>query len=98
MFGSSRCQILNIINLWRAVSVIYLLYNSSINIGVTSNKNMFIDNVQTLSGSTAKADSAVEIALRIWKQTGRDKRLAALMNSMHKACVGFREVEETVAQ
>ena len=49
MFGSSRCQILNIINLWRAVSVIYLLYNSSINIGVTANKNMFINNVQTLS-------------------------------------------------
>ena len=49
MFGSSRCQILNIINLWRAVSVIYLLYNSSINIGVAANKNMFNNNVQTLS-------------------------------------------------
>ena len=32
----------------RAVSVIHLLYNSSINIGVTANKNMFINNVQTL--------------------------------------------------
>ena len=49
MFGSSRCQILNIINLWIVVSVIYLLYNSSTNIGVTANKNMFINNVQTLS-------------------------------------------------
>lgn len=49
MFGSSRCQILNIINLWRAVSVIYLLYNSSINIGVAANKNMFNNIVQTLS-------------------------------------------------
>ena len=49
MFGSSRCQPLNIINLWRAVSVIHLLYNSSINIGVTANKNMFSNNVQTLS-------------------------------------------------
>ena len=98
MFGSSRCQILNIINLWRAVSVIYLLYNSSINIGVAANKNMFNNNVQTLSGSTAKADSAVEIALRIWKQTGRDEKLVALMNSMHKTGVGFRAVEEAVAR
>ena len=49
MVGSSRCQHLNIIHLWRAVSVIYLLYNSSINIGVTANKNMFNNNVQTLS-------------------------------------------------
>ena len=48
MFGSSHCQPLNIINLWRAVSVIHLLYNSSINIGVTANKNMFTNNVQTL--------------------------------------------------
>ena len=49
MFGSSCCQILNVINLWRAVSVIYLLYNSSINRGVTANKNIFINHVQTLS-------------------------------------------------
>ena len=98
MVGSSRCQHLNIIHLWRAVSVIYLLYNSSINIGVTANKNMFNNNVQTLSGSTAEADSAVEIALRIWKQTGRDEKLAVLMNSMHKAGVGFGEVEEAVAR
>ena len=47
MFGSSRFQPLNIINLWRAVSVINLLYNSSINIG--ANKNMLNNNVQTLS-------------------------------------------------
>ena len=51
MFGSSHCQPVNIINLWRAVSVIHLMYNSSINIGVTANKNMFINNVQTLSGN-----------------------------------------------
>ena len=49
MFGSSRCQPLNIINLLRAVSVIHLLYNISINIGVTANKNMFKNNVQTIS-------------------------------------------------
>ena len=49
MFGSSRCQPLNIINLWRVVSVIHLLYNSSINIEVTENNNMFNNNVQTLS-------------------------------------------------
>ena len=49
MFGSSRCQPLNIINLWRAVSVIHLLYNNSINIGVIANKNMFNNDVQTLS-------------------------------------------------
>jgi hypothetical protein len=49
MFGRIRCQPLNIINLWRAVSVLHLLYNSSINIGVTANKNMFSNNVQTLS-------------------------------------------------
>ena len=49
MFGSSRCQPLNIINLWRAVSVIHLLYNSGINIRVTANKNIFSNNVQTLS-------------------------------------------------
>ena len=52
MFGSSHCQPLNIINLWRAVSVINLLYNSSINIEVTANKNMFNNNVQTLSFRT----------------------------------------------
>jgi hypothetical protein len=28
----------------------FFLYNSSINIGVTTNKNMFSNNVQTLSG------------------------------------------------
>ena len=33
LFGSSHCQPLNIINLWRAASVIHLLYNSGINIG-----------------------------------------------------------------
>ena len=47
MFGSS------IINLWRAVSVIHLLYNISINRGVTANENMFINNVQTLSEEIA---------------------------------------------
>ena len=39
------------VHFWRAVSVIHLLYNSRINIGVTANKNMFDNNVQTLSGS-----------------------------------------------
>ena len=37
MFSSSRCQPLNIIYLW----------SSSKNIGVTANKNMFFNNVQT---------------------------------------------------
>jgi hypothetical protein len=45
MFGSSRCQTLNIINLFRAVLVIHLLNNRSINMGVTANKNMFNNNV-----------------------------------------------------
>ena len=69
------------------------MYNSSINIGVTPNKNIFNNNVQTLSCSTAKADSAAEIALRIWKQTGYDEKLAAMMNSMHKIGLEFKEVE-----
>ena len=47
-FGSSRCQPLKIMNLWRAVSVIHLLYNSGTNIGVTANKSMFSKNAQTL--------------------------------------------------
>ena len=67
MVGSSRCQHLNIIHLWRAVSVIYLLYNSSINIGVTANKNMFNNNVQTLSffffqTCDEKVESLAEVA------------------------------------
>ena len=44
----------------------------------------------------SKAYSAVEIVLRIWKQTGCDEKLAAMMNSMHKIGVGFKEVEEAV--
>jgi hypothetical protein len=34
------------------------LYNSSINIGVTANKNMFSNNVQTLSSSTNKKQNS----------------------------------------
>ena len=48
--GSLGDRMFNLIPraLRRAVSVIHLLYNSTINIGVTANKNMFINNVQTL--------------------------------------------------
>ena len=48
--GSLGDRMFNLIPraLRRAVSLIHLLYNSSINIGVTAYKNMFINNVQTL--------------------------------------------------
>jgi hypothetical protein len=49
IFFQRKKILVNIINLWRAVSVIHLLYKSNINKGVTANKNMFINNVQTLS-------------------------------------------------
>jgi hypothetical protein len=38
------------------VSVIHFMYNSSINRGVTANKNMFSNNVQTLSGNIFEDD------------------------------------------
>ena len=59
---------------------------------------MFTNISFSVTGPTAKADSAVGTALRIWKQTGRDEKLVALMNSMHKTGVGFREVEDAVAK
>ena len=46
MFGSSSCQPLDIIKLWRAVSVINLINNSSINLVVTANKNMLTNNLE----------------------------------------------------
>ena len=84
MFGSSRCQILNIINLWRAVSVIYLLYNSSINIGVAANKNMFNNNVQTLSCSYSVSlinDFGIQPPyLGKWKTTSIFKKMEDVLN------------------
>ena len=48
MPGSTRCQPNNIIQLWRVIPVINLLY-SIVNKGVTAKINMFFNNVQILS-------------------------------------------------
>jgi hypothetical protein len=49
IFFQRKTILVNIINLWRAVSVKHLFYNSCTNKGVTANKNRVNKNVQTLS-------------------------------------------------
>ena len=38
----------------------------------------------------------IERAVETWEALGREEQLVALMNSMHKTGVGFRDVEESV--
>ena len=35
-------------------------------------------------------------AMHVWEAIGREEKLVALINSMHKTGIGFREVEESV--
>ena len=38
----------------------------------------------------------IEQAFQTWEALGREEQLVALMNSMHKTGIGFRDVEESV--
>ena len=51
-----------------------------------------------ITGPTATAGSALVNAQCIYKKCGREESLVALMNSMHKTGIGFREVEDAVAR
>jgi hypothetical protein len=69
----------------------------NLNTQLTAKTNMSIDIVISVTEPTPKGGLAVENALKIWERVGRDEKLAALMKSMHKNGVGFKEVEEAVA-
>ena len=75
-------------------------YRINILIGLTL-INMFIKTKQISYSTLAQtqrwgSSPGIEEAFQIWEALGREEQLVALMNSMHKTGVGFRDVEESV--
>ena len=75
------------------IKIVHLILNISC---CASNMNNYSSSV--ITGPTATAGLALENAQSVYKRCGREESLVALMNSMHKTGIGFREVEEAVAK
>ena len=85
-------------NIPRGSLVIYLLCIIVLNLNTQMTAKTNMSNIViSVTEPTPKGGTAVENALKIWERVGRDEKLAALMKSMHKNGVGFKEVEEAVA-
>ena len=60
--------------------------------------NMFNKQISSTNLATQRwgPSPGIEGAVETWEALGREEQLVALMNSMHKTGIGFRDVEESV--
>ena len=82
-------------NIYWAVTLIIKIVHLNISCGANKMNNY---SSSVITGPTATAGSALVNAQCIYKKCGREELLVALMNSMHKTGIGFREVEDAVAK